>query len=124
MTRGAKTRRGKPWTQREDERLAELVRRRATWGRVATEMGRTQLACRARARQIGLGQPIRRWRPEDDTWLRRMWVAGVPTGVIGERLGCTPFAVITRASRLGLGDCARKTQLAAWRREHGEGLVG
>lgn len=96
------TRRGKPWTADEDDRLSKLVGAGVPWVRIADEMGRTQLACRTRASQMGLDTSAAKWRADDDASLRCMWADGVPTGTICERLGRTPVAVARRAAALGL----------------------
>lgn len=72
----------------------------------AAALGMSTDALKARAAAIGL--PHRRTgrreaiRPHQESEFRLMWRAGVSARVIGEAFGCSYFAVINTAMRLGL----------------------
>lgn len=59
-------------------------------------------------RAAALGLPARRTgrreaiRPHQEAEFRRMWTAGVSARLIGTEFGCSYFAVINTATRLGL----------------------
>jgi hypothetical protein len=76
-------------------------------------------------RAAALGLPARRTgrreviRPHQEVEFSRMWAAGIAAREIGEYFGCSYFAVVNTATRLGLpmrgAGFRPKLSLAIWR---------
>lgn len=90
----------RPWTTHEDDII------RAHWGRltqleIGAMIGRNFADVSRRGREIGLQPRYRRWTPEDDAVLRKLYRT-TPILVLAKRLGFTPAAVAARARLLGV----------------------
>lgn len=96
---------GKPWTPEEDSRLRALIDQGARYRDIAIELRRSESAVRHRAKYLSIYRPPskRRWTPDEDRIIRRMWASATIKQIAEHLPGRTPAAVRKRALvQLGL----------------------
>ena len=104
--------RARPYTARENEVIAAMLRKGEPLATIAGVLGRSEDALRLHARQLGLVTVTRRrrWTVAEDQELRRAYVAGLSTSQIRNlRLPTrSEGAIAARAHLLGLAEHGRR----------------
>lgn len=96
---------GKPWTPEDDIRLRAMLDHGARYRDIAIELRRTESSVRNRAKRLSINRTPRnrRWAPDEDRIIRRMWGSATVKQIAEQLPGRTPAAIRKRALiQLGL----------------------
>lgn len=102
---------GKPWTPEEDSRLRAMLDQGARYRDIAIELRRTESSVRNRAKRLSIRTPSKRWTPDEDRIIRRMWASATVKQIAEHLPGRTPAAIRKRALiQLGLPSRAQMSK--------------
>jgi hypothetical protein len=102
-----------PYTTNDDTLIAALSKQGVPCKQIAEQVGRTYHSVSHRLLRIRAGVVAdmrKRWTPEKDSELSRLWMAGKPMPYIASEMGVSVGSVAGRLNRLGLyktGDRAK-----------------